>query len=145
MITNPVQKIFFFQIFALVKFFEQLDRFEVDVVEKPLFMLLSVLSNFIRNCLHLMVAMGFGVSDIPRCINDVPKYLVLKSLNDVSVALVRAPPELYAVGPHRLQYFQSYIVNKISIMQYHKMNRMELVYLDMIDANLDTAGCCENC
>jgi hypothetical protein len=45
-----------------------------------------------------------GVSDIPRCINDVPKYLVLKSLNDVSVALFRASPQLYAVGSHRLQY-----------------------------------------
>jgi hypothetical protein len=48
--------------------------------------------------------MEIGVSDIPRCINDVPKYLVLKSLNDVSVALLRASPQLYAVGPNRLQY-----------------------------------------
>jgi hypothetical protein len=28
----------------------------------------------------------------------------LKSLNDVSVALFRASPRLYAVGPHMLQY-----------------------------------------
>jgi hypothetical protein len=28
----------------------------------------------------------------------------LKSLNDVNVALLRASPQLYAVGPHRLQY-----------------------------------------
>ena len=34
--------------------------------------------------------MEVGVSDIPRCIKDIPKYLVLKSLNDVSVALFRA-------------------------------------------------------
>jgi len=56
------------------------------------------------NHLHLMVPMKVGVSDIPRCINDVPKYLVLKSLNVVTVALFRASQQLYAVGPHRLQY-----------------------------------------
>jgi hypothetical protein len=44
------------------------------------------------------------ISDTPRCINDVPKYLVLKSLNDVSIDLVPASPQLYAVVPHRLQY-----------------------------------------
>jgi len=48
--------------------------------------------------------MMFGVSEIPICINDVPKYLILKSLNDDIVALFRASPQLYAVGPHRLQY-----------------------------------------
>jgi len=59
---------------------------------------------FIRNYLNLKVPMEVGVSDISRCFNDVPKYLVLKSLNDVSVALFRASPQLYAVGPDRLQY-----------------------------------------
>jgi len=48
--------------------------------------------------------MEVGVSDIPRCTNDVATYLVLKSLNYVSVALFRASPPLYAVYPHRLQY-----------------------------------------
>jgi hypothetical protein len=67
-------------------------------------MLLSKLSSFIRNHLHLKVRTEVGVSDITRCINDVPKYLALKSLNDVSVALFRASPQLYAVGLHRLQY-----------------------------------------
>ena len=67
-------------------------------------MLLSDLSNFSRNRLHLKVPMKVGVADIPRCINDITKYLVLKSLNDASVALFRASPQLYAVGPHRLQY-----------------------------------------
>jgi hypothetical protein len=56
---------------------EQLDRFVVDVLEKPFFMLLSEISNFIRNHQHLNVPMEVGVSDIPRCINDDPKYLVL--------------------------------------------------------------------
>jgi len=37
-------------------------------------------------------------------LNDVPKYLVLKLLNDVNVALFRASPQLYTAGPHRLQY-----------------------------------------
>jgi len=67
-------------------------------------MLLSELLNHIHNHLHLKVPMDLGVSDIQRCFNDVPKYLVLKSLNDVSVAMFRASPQLYAVGPHRLQY-----------------------------------------
>ena len=70
-------------------------------------MLLSALSNFIRNHLRLEVPMEVGVSDIPRCNNDVPKYLVFESLNDVNVALFRASPQLYAVGPHRFQYLYS--------------------------------------
>ena len=41
---------------------------------------------------------------MPRCTNDVPKYFVFKSLNDVSVALLRASPQLQAAGLHRLQY-----------------------------------------
>ena len=54
------------------------------MVEKPFFLLLSELSNFVRNHLHLQVPVEVGVSDIPRCINDDPKYLVLKSLNDIN-------------------------------------------------------------
>jgi len=81
-----------------------MDHFDLDVVEKPFFLLLTKLSNSIRDYLHLKVPMEVGVSDIPRCINDVPKYLALKSMNDVSVALFHASPQLYAVGPHRLQY-----------------------------------------
>jgi len=80
------------------------------MMEKPFFMLLSELSNFNRNHLHLKV----GVSDIPSCIKDAPKYLVLKSLNDVSVALFRASPQLYAVGPRRLQYL--FVLYSISLL-----------------------------
>ena len=67
-------------------------------------MLLSEISNFILNNLHLKVPMEISDSDMARCINDVPKYLVLKSLNDVIFALFHASPHLYAVGPHRHQY-----------------------------------------
>ena len=67
-------------------------------------MLLSEICDFVRNRLHLKVPMEVGVSDIPTCVNDVPKHLVLKSLNDVNVALFRASPQLYAVGPTKLQY-----------------------------------------
>jgi hypothetical protein len=88
-------------LFAVI---EHLDRFDVDVMEKPFFLLLRELSNFIRNHLHLKVRIDVGLSDITRHINDVPKYLVLKSLNDISVALFRASPQLYAVCAHRLQY-----------------------------------------
>ena len=67
-------------------------------------MLFNELSEFICHHLHLKVPMEVGVSDIPMCTNDVPKSLVLKSLNDVIVALFRASLQLYALGPHRLQY-----------------------------------------
>jgi hypothetical protein len=67
-------------------------------------MLLSKLSNFIRDLLHLKDPVKVGVSDTPNCNKDVPKYLVLKWLNDVKVVLFRASPQLYAVGLHRLQY-----------------------------------------
>jgi hypothetical protein len=68
-ITTPAEKVFFkpSHWFTVV---EQLDRFDVDVVEKPFFMLLSELSNFVRNHLHLKVPMEVGVYDTPRCIND---------------------------------------------------------------------------
>ena len=67
-------------------------------------MFLSELFSFMRNHLHLKVRMEIGVSDISRSNKVVPKYLVLKSMNDVSVALFCAPPKPYAVGPDRLQY-----------------------------------------
>jgi len=103
MITTPAQK-FFFKPSHQLTVVEQLNRFDVDVVEEPFFLLLSELSSFIRNHLHLKIPMEIGVSDIPRCIKGVPMYLVLKSLNDVSVARFCASPQLYAAGPRRLQY-----------------------------------------
>ena len=105
MITTPAQNFFLsFKPSHQITAVEQLLRFDVDVVEKLFLMLLSELSSFIRNHLHLNVPMAVGVSDIPRCINDIPKYLILASLNDVSVALFRASTQLCAVGPHRFQY-----------------------------------------
>jgi len=103
MITTPAQ-VFSFTPSHLFIVVEHLDRFDFGVVERPFFMLLSEISKFICNHLHLKVPLEVGLSDIPRCINDIPKYLLLKSLNDVSVTLFRASPQLYAVGPQRLQY-----------------------------------------
>ena len=56
MITTSGQKAFFkpSDQFTVDK---QLDRFDADVVEKPFFTLLSELSNFIRNYLHLEIPM----------------------------------------------------------------------------------------
>jgi hypothetical protein len=48
--------------------------------------------------------MEVSVPNIPRCINYVPEYFVLKSLYYGSVAWFRAPPQLYAIGPHRISY-----------------------------------------
>jgi len=95
-ITTPGQRVYFSSsssfnpphYFTVV---EQLDRSDVDVVEKPSFMLLNELPNFIPNRLHLKVRVEVAVSDIPRCIDDVPKYLGLKSLNGVTVALFVHP------------------------------------------------------
>jgi hypothetical protein len=48
-ITTPAQKVFFsFKPSHYFTAVEQLDRFDVDEVEKPFFMLLSELSNFIH-------------------------------------------------------------------------------------------------
>ena len=44
--------------FTVVK---QLDRFDFDVAQKPFFILLSELFNFIRNHLHLKFPMEVGV------------------------------------------------------------------------------------
>ena len=55
-----------------------MDHFDVDVVEKPFFMLLSELSNFIRNHLILKVPLEVGVSDIPRYIDDVPYFEIVE-------------------------------------------------------------------
>jgi hypothetical protein len=81
-------------------------------------MFLSELSKFIRNHLHLKVSM-VSVSDIPRYINDVPEYLVLKSMNDVSVALFCASPQLYGVGTHRLRYL--FVQHQLLVYQQSQM------------------------
>ena len=89
-------------------------------------MLISKLSIFICNHLHLKVPMEVGVSDMPRCINDVPKYLVLKSLNAVIVALFHASPYLYAIGPYRLQYLfvqHQLIVYRQGQSSFHELIR----------------------
>jgi len=88
-------------------------------------MLLSELSNFIRNHLHLKVPMEVGVSDIPKCINDVTKYFVLKSMNRISVALFRASPLLYAVVPHRLQYLL--VQHQIIVYRQGRSSSHELI------------------
>ena len=46
-------------------------------------MLLSEPFNFFLNHLHLKFPLVVGVSDIPKCINDVAKYLDFKSSNDI--------------------------------------------------------------
>ena len=67
--------LFFFTSVQNVCFsFKQLDRFDVDVIEKPFLVRLCELSNFVRNHLHLKVPMEVGVSDKPRCINSSPQY-----------------------------------------------------------------------
>jgi hypothetical protein len=86
-----------------------------------------------------------GVSDIPRYINDVPKYLVLKSLDDVTVALSRPSPQLYAVGPHRLQYLfvqHQLIVYRQGLSSSHEpihflvfQSKLFAFFLDMYNAN----------
>jgi len=67
-------------------------------------MLHSVPPNFCRNRVHFEISMEVNVPNVPRCIDCVPKYFVLKSLYYGGVARFRASPQLYAIGPHRLQY-----------------------------------------
>ena len=73
MITSPAQKVFIFKPSLQFTVVERLDRFDVDVVEKPFFMFLNELPNFIRKHLHLKVHVEVDVSDIPRCNRNVPK------------------------------------------------------------------------
>jgi hypothetical protein len=69
-----VEKAFFILLNELVEkaFFILLN----ELVEKAFFMLLNELSNVILNHFHLKVPMAVGVSDIPRCINDIPNVTV---------------------------------------------------------------------
>jgi hypothetical protein len=46
---------------------EQLDRFDVVVMEKPLFVLPSELFYLFRNSFHF----ESSIRDVPRCMNDV--------------------------------------------------------------------------
>jgi len=133
-ITTPAQEVFFLLTrlhqFAVVKQFDPLD---VDMMQKPFFVLLSELSNLIRNHLHLKVPMEVGVSDIPRCINDVPKYLVLKLLSDVSVALFRASPQLYAVGQYLFLQHQLIVYRQGRACSHEPIHLLLCIYI--VDRN----------
>jgi len=85
-ITTSAQKVFSFKLSYQFTVVEQLDSFEVDVLENPFFMLLSELSSFIRNHFHLNVPMEVGVFDIPRCINDVPKHIVTYTNKEIRIS-----------------------------------------------------------
>ena len=69
MIAIPAQKVFSLKPLHQFIVVQQLDRFDLEVVEKPFCMFLSELPNLIRNHLHLKVPMKVGVSNIPRCTN----------------------------------------------------------------------------
>jgi len=58
-------------------------------------MLPSVLPNFCRNHVHVEVSMEVSVPNLPRGINYVSEYFVLKSVYYGSVDPFRAPPQLY--------------------------------------------------
>jgi hypothetical protein len=59
MITTPAQKVFcfVFYAFAIVHCCRAAGSLDVDMVEKPFFMLLSELSSFVLKHLHLKVSM----------------------------------------------------------------------------------------
>jgi hypothetical protein len=123
--TTPAQKVFL-KTSHYFTVFDQLDRFDVDLVEKPYFKLLSKLSSFIRKHLHLKVPMEVCVSEIPMCINDLPKCLALESLNDVNVALFRASSQLYAVGPLRLQYL--FVQHQLTVYRQGRPSSHEAIH-----------------
>ena len=82
----------------------------------------------------MKVPTDVGVSDIPKCINDVPKYLLLESLNDVNVALFRASPQLYAVGPHRLQYL--FVQHQLTVYRQGRSSSHEPIYFLVFQSKL---------
>jgi hypothetical protein len=69
---------------------EQLDRFNVVMAQKSLFMLPSETSNFCRYYFHMEIPMEVSVPNVPRSINYVPEYFVLKSLYYGDIARFRA-------------------------------------------------------
>ena len=97
------------------------------MVEKPSFVLLSKLPILIRDHHLLNDPMVVGVSDVPRCINDVSKYLVLKLLYDGSVTLFRSSPQLYAVGPHRLQFL--FVQHQLIVYRQGQYSSHEPIYI----------------
>jgi hypothetical protein len=55
--------------------------------------------DFARHNAHFQVSVKVTVSNVPGCIDNVPKYFVLESLYDVYISLFGATPQLDTVCP----------------------------------------------
>ena len=62
-------------------------------------MLLCKSPDFVTHNVHFQVSMKVIVSNVPGCIDNVPKYFVLKFLH-VYITLFGATPQLDAVCPN---------------------------------------------
>ena len=58
------------------------------------------ISGFARHNVHFQVSVKVTVSNVPGCIDNVPKYFVLKSFYDVYITLFGATPQLDTVCPN---------------------------------------------
>jgi len=56
--------------------------------------------DFARHTVHFQVSVEVIVSNVPGCIDNVPKYFVLESLHNVYITLFGATPELDTVCPN---------------------------------------------
>ena len=63
-------------------------------------MLLCKSLDFARHNVHFQVTVKVTVSNVPECIDNVPKYFVLESLYDVYITLFGATPQLDTVCPN---------------------------------------------
>jgi hypothetical protein len=64
------------------------------------FVLLCKSLDFARHDVHFQISVEVIVSDVPGCIDSVPEYFVLESLNNVCITLFGATPELDTVCPN---------------------------------------------
>jgi len=64
------------------------------------FLLLYKSLDFARHNVHFQVSLEVIVSNIPGCIENVPKYFILESLYNVYITSFVVTPELDTVCPN---------------------------------------------
>ena len=68
------------------------------------FVLLYKSLDFARHNVHFQGSVEVTVSNIPGCIDNVLKYVVLESLHNFYIALFGATPQLDTVCPNVFEY-----------------------------------------
>ena len=80
MVMILTQMVLFFKPPLQLTIVEQLDPFDIFVMEEPIRMLPRDPSYFCHNHFNFEISMEVSISDVSRCIDFVPENFVLKSL-----------------------------------------------------------------